>query len=501
LAFSLPLALEVTGRSCVVVGGGPAAEGKVRALLDAGAAVVVIAAGATAGLAELARRHEIQLVEREYRRGDLAGALLVFATGDRSVNAAVFAEAEVERVLCNAHQDSAHCHFASPTVTRRGDLVVAVSTGGRAPTLAGFVRDAVAAGLPDEFGALIDLVAEIRAEDIAPADTGELHQPPLRQTAERGRLWRAALDFDVLGLLGSGQREAARRLLRGVLAGPAGAAAAGPSTVVKPPAEAAVAGTAGRVSIVGAGPGDPDLITVRGRAALDAADVVVHDRLVHSDLLAGRVTVDVGKEPGRHPVPQEGINALLVALAREGKRVVRLKGGDPFLFGRGAEEAEALADAGIGFEVIPAPTSALAALAYAGIPATDRRCASSIAVVTGHSADGQTVDWDRVANATDTLVVLMGLARLGDIVARLVAGGRDPGTPAAVVSRGTLPDQMVIGAELGRIPAAVADAALPGPALLVVGEVVRISDRITWFGTRCGGDGADQPAVRTISIA
>jgi uroporphyrin-III C-methyltransferase len=228
---------------------------------------------------------------------------------------------------------------------------------------------------------------------------------------------------------------------------------------------------------------------------------VIHDRLVHPDLLAGRVTVDVGKEPGRHPVPQEGINALLVTLARDGKRVVRLKGGDPFLFGRGAEEAEALAHAGIGFEVIPAPTSALAALAYAGIPATDRRCASSIAVVTGHSADGQTVDWDRVANATDTLVVLMGLARLGDIVARLVAGGRDPGTPAAVVSRGTLPDQMVIGAELGRIPAAVADAALPGPALLVVGEVVRISDRITWFGTRGGGDGADHPAVRTISIA
>jgi uroporphyrin-III C-methyltransferase len=238
----------------------------------------------------------------------------------------------------------------------------------------------------------------------------------------------------------------------------------------------------GWVSIVGAGPGDPDLITVRGRAALDTADVVVHDRLVHPDFLAGRVTIDVGKEPGRHPVPQERINALLISLAGQGKRVVRLKGGDPFVFGRGAEEAEALAAAGIGFDVIPGPTSALAALAYAGIPATDRRCASSIAVVTGKSAPGQAVDWERVATATDTLVVLMGFARLGEIVRRLIAAGRDPRTPAAVVSRGTLPDQRVVIAALADISAAASAAELPGPSLLVVGEVVRSAGRIAWFG-------------------
>ena len=469
MPFAFPLALEVTGRRCVVIGGGPIAVAKATALLDAGAKVVVIAATAEPGVVELARRGEIELIERDYRPGDLAGARLVFATGDRAQNAAVFAEAEAAGVLCNAHQDSAHCHFASPTVTRRGDLVVAVSTGGRAPTLAGWVRDLLAADLPDEFGALIDLVAEIRAEGIAPEDSGE-----------RGRLWRTALDLDVLGLLGAGQWEAARRLLRGVLAGRVDAVTAGPRKD-----EPAAAPPGGWVSIVGAGPGDPDLITVRGRAALDAADVVVHDRLVHPDLLSGRVTVDVGKEPGRHPVPQEGINALLVSLARQGNRVVRLKGGDPFLFGRGSEEAEALAAAGIRFEVVPAPTSALAALAYAGIPATDRRCSSSIAVVTGHSADelpDSRVDWTRLATATDTLVVLMGLGRLDRIVEQLVAAGRHPDTPAAVVSRGSLPDQRVVGAELARLPAAVAAADLPGPALLVVGDVVRLSDRIAWFG-------------------
>jgi uroporphyrin-III C-methyltransferase len=203
---------------------------------------------------------------------------------------------------------------------------------------------------------------------------------------------------------------------------------------------------------------------------------------VHPALLAGRVAVDVGKQPGHHPVPQEGINALLVSLARQGKRVVRLKGGDPFLFGRGGEEAGALAAAGVAFEVVPAPTSALAALAAAGIPATDRRGGSSIAVVTGHRADGQAVDWDRLAAATDTLVVLMGLARLGEIVDRLMAGGRDPATPAAVVSRGTLPDQRTVAAPLARIAEAAAAADLPGPALLVVGEVVRLSDRLDWSG-------------------
>jgi uroporphyrin-III C-methyltransferase / precorrin-2 dehydrogenase / sirohydrochlorin ferrochelatase len=470
MPFAFPLALEVTDRRCVVTGGGPLAVAKATALLDAGARVVVIAAVAHPALVELARRGEVELVERDYRPGDLAGARLVFATGDGAQNAAVFAEAEAAGVLCNAHQDSAHCHFASPTVTRRGDLVVAVSTGGRAPTLAGWVRDLLAADLPDEFGALIDLVAEIRAEGIAPEDSGE-----------RGRLWRTALDLDVLGLLGAGQWEAARRLLRGVLAGRVEAVSAGDLGNDEPTAPQ----PGGWVSLVGAGPGDPDLITVRGRAALDAADVVVHDRLVHPDLLSGLVTVDVGKEPGRHPVPQEGINALLVTLARQGKRVVRLKGGDPFLFGRGSEEAEALAAAGIGFEVVPGPTSALAALAYAGIPATDRRCSSSIAVVTGHSADelqhGR-VDWARLATATDTLVVLMGLGRLDEIVERLLAAGRHPDTPAAVVSRGSLPDQRVVGAELGRLPAAVAATDLPGPALLVVGDVVRLSERIAWFG-------------------
>ena len=244
---------------------------------------------------------------------------------------------------------------------------------------------------------------------------------------------------------------------------------------------AAFDGAGPAVSIVGAGPGDPGLITVRGRDALEIADVVVHDRLVHPDLLRGREAIDVGKAPGCHPVPQAEINGLLIGLARQGRRVVRLKGGDPFMFGRGGEEAEALAEAGVSFDVVPGPTSALAALAYAGIPATDRRHSSSIAVVSGHGAGGDSPDLRRVAAATDTLVVLMALTRLADVVADLVAGGRDRRCPAAVISRGTLPDQRVVGAPLDRIAAAVAETALPGPGLLVVGEVVTLAARIAWF--------------------
>lgn len=238
----------------------------------------------------------------------------------------------------------------------------------------------------------------------------------------------------------------------------------------------------GRVAIVGAGPGAPDLITLRGKALLDAADVVVYDRLVHPSLWAGKAAIDAGKEPGSHRVFQDDINTLLVRLARAGKRVVRLKGGDPFVFGRGAEEAEVLAGEGIQYEVVPAPTSAVAALAAAGIPVTDRRVGSSVAIVTGHCAAGDGVDWHALATAVDTIVVLMGLRHLDDIVRRLIAGGRGGDTPAAVVAQGTLPAQKVVVAPLQGLPSAVRQADLEAPAIIVVGEVVTLRGRILQSG-------------------
>ncbi|MDQ4124549.1 MAG: uroporphyrinogen-III C-methyltransferase, partial [Actinomycetota bacterium] len=233
----------------------------------------------------------------------------------------------------------------------------------------------------------------------------------------------------------------------------------------------------GGVSIVGAGPGDPGLITVRGAELLAACDVVVYDRLVHPDLVEGKRAVYVGKQAGRHCVTQEQINELLVRLARNGDHVVRLKGGDPFVFGRGAEEARALAAAGVPFEVVPAPTSAIAAPAYAGIPVTDRGVASSVAFVTGSTRAGREADWRGLARSVDTIVILMPGGGLERIVDELVAGGLNPDTPAAVVENGTLEDQRVTQCALSELPARGAAS----PSLVVVGRVVEARSEIAWF--------------------
>ncbi|MBI4504104.1 MAG: uroporphyrinogen-III C-methyltransferase [Chloroflexi bacterium] len=247
----------------------------------------------------------------------------------------------------------------------------------------------------------------------------------------------------------------------------------------------------GSVALVGAGPGDPDLLTLRAALCLAEAEVVVYDRLVSAEVLAlippRAERVYVGKESGAHALDQAGISALLVERARTGQRVVRLKGGDPFVFGRGGEEAEALAAAGVPFEIVPGVTSAVAVPAYAGIPVTHRQVATSFAVTTGHEdpAKGlETVNWPELARGADTLVVLMGVGALDDVVARLLSAGRGAGTPTAVVRWGTTPEQQTVVAPLAEIAAAVRAAGLRPPALLVVGEVVALRERLRWFDRR-----------------
>jgi uroporphyrin-III C-methyltransferase/precorrin-2 dehydrogenase/sirohydrochlorin ferrochelatase len=412
MAFAYPLTLDIEGRRCVVIGGGPVAEHKSRGLLDAGGAVVVVTESATDGLEQLACDGIVELVRRPYAHGDLEGALLAIAATDHpAVNAEVFEEGEERGVLVNAVDDVGHSHFAVPSVVRRGEVAIATSTGGKAPALAKRLRSVLDEQLDQALGA------------VAGGPT-----PNLREE------------------------------------------------VAEPPAPGK-----GRVAIVGAGPGDPGLLTVRGRELLDAADVVVHDRLVDPSLVEGREAVYVGKEAGHHAVPQAEINALLVELAGQGLRVVRLKGGDPFVFGRGGEEAEALTNAGIDFEVVPGTTSAFAALACAGIPVTHRELASSVAVVTGHCTGDRNVDWGGLATAVDTIVVLMPLAGLEKTTTALVEGGRHPATPAAVVENGTNAGQRVIMADLGRLAGAATEAGVRSPALVVVGEVVELRNRIAWF--------------------
>lgn len=243
--------------------------------------------------------------------------------------------------------------------------------------------------------------------------------------------------------------------------------------------------TRGKVYLVGAGPGDPGLLTIRGLELLRHTPVIVYDQLVHPALLdestAHALKIFVGKRAGRHCIAQEDINSALIAHARAGHDVVRLKGGDPFVFGRGGEEAEALADAGILFEIIPGVSSAVAVPAYAGIPLTHRRLASSFAVVTGHEArkPGSSVDWAKLATAVDTLVVLMGLTNLPIIVKKLIEHGRSPQTPAAVIGSGTTSEQENVFGTL--VDIVEKSAGIAPPAAIVIGDVVSLADKLQWF--------------------
>jgi uroporphyrin-III C-methyltransferase / precorrin-2 dehydrogenase / sirohydrochlorin ferrochelatase len=444
-----PLVVELAGRPCVVIGGGGVAQRKVDGLLAAGAVVRVVSPTLTDGLAALARAGRIAHVPRRYRRGDLAGSVLAFvAVGDRRVAAAVCREGRRRGVWVNAADDPARCDFVLPSVLRRGRLLVAVSTAGASPALARVVREEIERQLPAEYATLTDTVAEVRRDLRA------------RGRSPDGATWNRALADtmrDVAGRRADGTRA---RLLERL-------GALEPRRV-------------GTVAIVGAGPGDLGLITVRGLELLRGADVVIYDRLVNGKLLdeappTARL-VFAGKACGAHTLPQHEINARLIAEARAGHRVVRLKGGDAFVFGRGGEEALALADAGIAFEVVPGVTSAVAVPAAAGIPLTHRGVASSFAVVTGHGeADGASrVDWSALARGVDTLVVLMGLGNLRTLAQTLIAHGRDPATPAALVERGTTEAQRTITTTLAELPAAAAAARLEPPVVTVVGPVVAL---------------------------
>ena len=472
MPFRYPVALELSGRRCVVIGGGAIAEHKARALLEADADVTVVAEQFTHSLEELAREGALRLQRKSYARGDLKGAwLAIAATDDGSVNADIFEEAEEHHVLLNSVDDIEHCHFSVPSIVRRGELMFAISTGGKAPALAKRLRRELSDRFGAEYGALVDLLGEVREQQL------ERRSVDFDTWAER---WQRALDHDLLGLMRAGRTDEARALVGQLLehgrASPATGGRAAPSCGPAEPAP-----RSGKVFIVGAGPGDPGLLPVRAQEVLERADVVVYDRLVDPSLVRDKPAVFVGKQAGRHQVSQEQTNALLVSLARANNTVVRLKGGDPFVFGRGAEEAAALAAAGVAFEVIPAPTAGIAALAYAGIPVTHREHGSSVAFVTGHCAPEGSVDWDCLATAVDTIVIYMALGKISSIAEALIAGGRDPQTPSAVVENGTLPFQRVICAPLADLPSAVAAAAIESPAIAVIGDVVSVRDEIRWF--------------------
>jgi uroporphyrin-III C-methyltransferase/precorrin-2 dehydrogenase/sirohydrochlorin ferrochelatase len=457
--------LDLRGRPAVVVGGGTVAETKVGPLVDAGARVTVVAPALTPGLALRVREAGLTHLSREYAAGDLAGAhLVIAATDDPEVNHAVHAEAEARGVLVNVVDDPPYCGFILPSILRRGDLVVAVSTSGNAPALAVRIRERIERELGSEYARFLEIA-------------GTLRKPLAQKYPDflvRKRLWYRLVDSDVLVLLRAGDEARALERIFEIM-GVSGENSVGLGDSV--PLWFAV--PAGRVYLVGAGPGDPKLITARGLEVLRRADVVVYDRLVSHALLdeapPEAELVYAGKAPGGHCMQQEGINALLVQEARAGKTVVRLKGGDPFVFGRGAEEALACAEAGVPWEVVPGVSSVVGVTARAGIPLTTRGYGGSFAVATAHRAEDGTdpLDWEALARM-DTLVVLMGVERLGEVVSRLREHGRAVETPIALVENGTLPNERVVEGTLADIVERASRARVRPPAVIVVGGVVRL---------------------------
>lgn len=455
----LPIFIKVSGRRCVVVGGGEVASRKVETLVRAGARVLVVAPELESVLETARAAGKLEWQEARFAPGHLAGAALVIAaTSDHEVNAAVSREAQDLGIPVNVVDRPALCSFVMPSIVDRSPLVIAISSGGAAPVLARLVRSRLEALIPAAYGKLASLAARYRdrVKERLPAGSA------------RRIFWENTFEGAIAERVFAGQEDLAGRDLEIALN------------------RASEARTEGEVYLVGAGPGDPDLLTFRALRLMQKADVVLHDALV-SDAIMNLVRKDaeriyVGKKTNNHTLPQQEINALLVKLAREGKRVLRIKGGDPFIFGRGGEEIETLAEQGIAFQVVPGISAANGVASYAGIPLTHRDHAQAVTFVTGHLKNGSSdLDWAALARPNHTLVIYMGLEALRDICSNLVIHGLADSHPIALVQDGTTPRQRVLVSTLGQMPDAAREAGFKSPSLIIVGEVVRLHDKLNWY--------------------
>jgi uroporphyrin-III C-methyltransferase/precorrin-2 dehydrogenase/sirohydrochlorin ferrochelatase len=454
----LPIFLDVRGQPCLVVGGGEVAARKCALLLRAGAGVTVLAPTLSAAFdADLAAARISHRAAR-FREEELEGyAVAIAATDDDAVNRAVAAAARARRIPVNVVDQPALCSFILPSIIERAPLTIAVSSGGASPVLARLLRARLETLIPAGYGRLAALAGAFRERVKARF-----------KPQERRRFWERELQGPIAELVFSGRDAEARKALEAALD------------------DTRLAFGGGEVSLVGAGPGDPDLLTFRALRLMQQADVVVYDRLVSRPVLdlvrleAERIYA--GKERAQHALPQEDINHLLVRLAREGKRVVRLKGGDPFIFGRGGEEIDTLAAEGIPFQVVPGITAAAGCASYAGIPLTHRDFAQSVVFVTGHMQDGSmNLNWRALAQPRQTIVFYMGLLGIDILCRELAAHGLPAATPAALVQAGTTPQQRVLTGTLESLPGIVRDSGVKAPTLIIIGEVVTLRERLKWF--------------------
>ncbi|WP_243043081.1 siroheme synthase CysG [Dyella sedimenti] len=455
-----PLFADLAGRQVLVVGGGVVGERKAAALLEAGARVIVGAPALTPALRAWAGQGRIRWRPERFEESWLDEVwLVVAASDDAALHARIQALAERRRLFVNVVDDAGRSSFHVPAVVDRAPVTIAISSGGQAPMLARLLRERLETLVDPVVGPLATMLAELR---------GAI-RTRLPDLALRRRFYQHLLEGPVQGLLRRGQRALAQAAAENLLA----SAASRPAT--------------GSVVLLGAGPGDPGLLTLRGLRALNEADVILHDRLVSAEVLAlarrDAERIEVAKQAGHHHTTQAQIHALMLEHAAAGRRVVRLKGGDPFVFGRGGEELEFLRHHGIPYEVVPGITAALACAAYAGIPLTHRDHAQSVRLVTAHCRQSvDTLDWPALAQERQTLAFYMGIGELATLQRQLIAHGRAATTPFALVENGSRPEQRVVTGTLAELAERAAAHQVCSPALLIVGEVAALAGTLGWFG-------------------
>ena len=453
----LPLFFDLRNQPCLLIGGGKIALRKAELLVAAGAKLRVVAPQIDQNLAELVDHYDGELYRREAETSDLRDCvLMIAASDDAELNRRMAETARLQRVPVNVVDDRDACSVILPTIIDRSPVLVAISSGGESPVLSRTLRSRLEAELPTNFGELARFLGRHR----------ERLRRELPDLDSRRRFWEQVVDSSIPELILTGRTAQAEAALSAML-------------------DKGI-DSRGEVWLVGAGPGDPDLLTLRALRLMQAAEVVLYDRLVSDGVLKlvrrDAERIYVGKRRDEHIMSQPEISTLLVEYARRGKRVLRLKGGDPFLFGRGGEEIETLAEAQVTFQVVPGITAATGCSAYAGIPLTHRDYAQSVRFLTGHLKEGRVnLDWGELVQGQQTLVFYMASVGLAEICAQLIHFGQTATMPAALIERGTLSEQRVICGTLATLPGLANRQRVRPPTLLIVGEVVKLRDRLNWF--------------------
>jgi uroporphyrin-III C-methyltransferase/precorrin-2 dehydrogenase/sirohydrochlorin ferrochelatase len=457
-----PVYLKLNKQPCLIVGAGSVAARKIALLSRAGAKITVIAPQISPSVLAMKDEHNLLIQQKEFAKEDLSDfKLVVSATDNDDINQRVATAANELTIPVNVVDNPALCSFIFPAIIDRSPIIAAVSSGGASPVLARLLRARIESLIPHTFGKLASLAEKFRSEV----------KEKISSSGQRRIFWENILQGPVAELVFNGQYKQAEQLLQQSLKH-----------------EKYTCASCGEVYLVGAGPGDPDLLTFRALRLMQQADVVVYDRLVSPEILdmtrRDAEKIYVGKQRKEHSLPQESINELLARLARSGKRVVRLKGGDPFIFGRGGEEIETLMQENINFQVVPGITAASGCATYAGIPLTHRDHAQSCTFVTGHLKDGTiNLNWQQLAAPNQTIVIYMGLVGLTKICHSLIKNGCPKTLPIAIIQQGTTVNQRILTGTLQTMPDLIATHDITPPTIIIIGTVVELHNKLDWFKT------------------